>query len=1257
MRLPVTTPHRPFDRLWKPGHPFRPRRSSGRRWCMGVSFIFLSSVIASYWAVTDPVRLRGMAQTYLSELVGGRVSVGSASLSLLEGLRLSNVAVRADGAAAPDAVVFRADAIDISYDPTALLRGRLEATRIVATRPHVNLVESTDTGRWNFQRLRPTRRAPTATRPATGGPTPEVPLPQVVLRDAQIDYGELTAGRYVPRGSMDVEGRLFPSVDAARYLFELQSRGAIEGVGPVVTGQVQLRGATAGQVDATLAHFRFGQDIEAMLPRQVRTFWQDHQLRGAVDIPEFRYTPAVAARRGRPGHRESFHLRIRLQHVRLVIRPEELDPATTRPAVPPPPVAVDDVTGEYQFDTAGVRFTDVRGTMLGNTISATGTLGGYSPTAPMHLRVQTPPDRPLVLAPNLPYLASLPRAVREVYAQLKPSGTGRLWVEIDRSAPGVDPKVTGRLTVTDGAFDCVWFPYPLRNASGTVAVGPDPKFGFERIDLTDVRGLGVAGGPNADRVMRIDGWVGPLDARIGCGIRIAGQGVAGEPALFAAFPPPVRQGLAVFQGPAGQPTPDFRGDFECHVDMPVGLGTTCTVTADLNLLDGAGRLAAFPYPLRHLTGRLHVRDGYVDLQDVALRRGDATLNVAGRVTWPTGNATGAVRPDLTLAARNVPLDDALLAVLPPAAQSFLHQTGAAGLIDVNGRVTQAGSEVRRRAGSNGAPDPGLRRTSDAGLATAPPPLPVTYDLDVAFHHGTARPLNGDLTLTDVSADLNVHPDRLAVRRFAAHRDRTDLSATGTVDFPPDRPAAIRLSAAAHDLALDGPVRGLLPPPAKAAWDALAPRGAADADLTYADTGTGPPDYRLVLRPRDVSVLPAALPYRLDHVAGVVTVDPKAVALTAVHGTHGGASIAVAGRGLTDHPDRWDLTLATRDLPVDADLRRALPAAIRTVVARTRFRGKLDLDLTTLNYRGGTGAAPADVDVAGTARAAGASLDVGVPLSRVDGGVTFAAAVRGGRVAGFRGDLDLDALAIADRPLRHLRAHLEQPAGVDALRLSDVRGELAGGRLAGRVDLRFATATGGAASRPSDGGYAVAFAVTDADVATIAGPAVPGGRPIKGRLSASLDLQGDWADPATRRGRGDVLVVGRDMYQIPLVLGLLEVTDLSLPTSAPFNQATARYVVDGRRVTFEQLQMRGDNLVMGGNGWLDFGTKRVRMNFTTDNPRMAGVPVLHDLWQGAKNELLQIQVRGTVQDPQVSAASLHTFTTTVDDVFSGRDAER
>jgi hypothetical protein len=132
----------------------------------------------------------------------------------------------------------------------------------------------------------------------------------------------------------------------------------------------------------------------------------------------------------------------------------------------------------------------------------------------------------------------------------------------------------------------------------------------------------------------------------------------------------------------------------------------------------------------------------------------------------------------------------------------------------------------------------------------------------------------------------------------------------------------------------------------------------------------------------------------------------------------------------------------------------------------------------------------------------------------------------------------------------------------------------------------------------------------------------------------------------------VLVSGKQMYQIPLLLGLMDVTNLSLPTASPFSEGTARYIVEGPRVTFEQVQMRSDQMVMSGNGWLDFDTKKVRMNFTTENPNMPQLPIIHDLVAGAKNELLQIQVRGTVQNPTVSAGSFHTFTTTVDEVFSG-----
>jgi hypothetical protein len=266
------------------------------------------------------------------------------------------------------------------------------------------------------------------------------------------------------------------------------------------------------------------------------------------------------------------------------------------------------------------------------------------------------------------------------------------------------------------------------------------------------------------------------------------------------------------------------------------------------------------------------------------------------------------------------------------------------------------------------------------------------------------------------------------------------------------------------------------------------------------------------------------------------------------------------------------------------------------------------------------------------------------ISDVVGGMSFNATVRKGKMDALHGQLAIDQLSLAGRPVRNLKADLDKPAGEDALRIGQIEGELAGGRFAGSVNLAFPD------QRPAS--YSLDVVLKNADMRTVTGQV----QDIRGQLSASLALEGEWADVSTRRGRGDATVSGKKMFQIPLLLGLWDVTNLSLPALSPFSEGTARYSVDGQRITFEQIQMRSDTMVMVGSGWLDFGTKKVQMNFSTDNPNWPTVPLVSDLLQGAKQELMQIQVRGTVQDPKVSASTLHTVTTTVDKVFSGNGEE-
>jgi hypothetical protein len=231
-------------------------------------------------------------------------------------------------------------------------------------------------------------------------------------------------------------------------------------------------------------------------------------------------------------------------------------------------------------------------------------------------------------------------------------------------------------------------------------------------------------------------------------------------------------------------------------------------------------------------------------------------------------------------------------------------------------------------------------------------------------------------------------------------------------------------------------------------------------------------------------------------------------------------------------------------------------------------------------------------------------------------------------------------------VRDLQLALSQPQGHSELHIDNIQGRVSGGELAGNVLL----------TMPDQGvnRYTMNLIVRNADVRELTGETDTS---ILGDLTASLSLEGAWGDPKARRGRGDVVVAGKQLYRIPLVLGVLQVTNLSLPIGGPFTKGTARYSVEGTRVNFEQMDLRSDTMMMTGSGYLDFGTKQVHMSLATDNPAGLKVPFISDLWQGARQELLRINVRGTVQDPKVEAASMATFTTTIDQVFKGDAAQK
>ncbi|HSU65760.1 MAG TPA: hypothetical protein VLJ39_02710, partial [Tepidisphaeraceae bacterium] len=542
---------------------------------------------------------------------------------------------------------------------------------------------------------------------------------------------------------------------------------------------------------------------------------------------------------------------------------------------------------------------------------------------------------------------------------------------------------------------------------------------------------------------------------------------------------------------------------------------------------------------------------------------------------------------------------------------------------------------------------------------APDP-PVRFDLAIGFHDGTVWPADGMFSVSAASGKLHLTPERLDLLEVKGTRENGQLSATGHFTFAGAAPQ-MALHVVANNISMDRALYAMLPIDGRKAWDEVRPSGTGDAVIDFQGP-LAPPDvspvasaspkvelpagmfdgFHAVLTPRKLSVKVKTVPYPLTFTSGTVTIEPGHAILKDMVGTHGKGKFVVSGEGTLSAASAWNLFVHAENLPADDELRAAMPPVLRDVVDGLKLNGTLGFDFPKLTYRvsQSTDADP-DVDVAGTLSLKDGSLDAGMPLTKIQGALQFSASTRQGKFQSLTGTMALDSLSIGDRPVRDLRLDLLRTPGRNDLHLDHLRAKVAGGELGGLATLTF----------PDQGAnsYTMTLVARDVDVKTLTGET---DQDIRGELTASLSLEGKWGDTAARRGRGDVVVAGKQLYRIPLMLGLLQVTNLSLPIGQPFTKGTARYTVEGNRVNFEQMDLRAEGMMMTGSGYLDFATKQVHMNLATDNPGGFKIPFLSELWQGARQELLRITVEGTVQDPKVQPTTLGVISTTVDQVFKG-----
>jgi hypothetical protein len=1231
-----------FERPWRTGRPYLPRVHRRRQIIMLAFLVVMLCLIGAYWHLTDPARVRRMAQEYLSTMVGGRVDIRRASLSVFEGLRLDGVTVRVDEDPRIDSVVFTAQTLLVKYNPGSILGGQLQATEIVALDPRVRLCEDVSRGEraWNWQRLGAPAGQPATTRPDAAPPV----IPQIYLRGGQVDYARLVGGRYEPLGSLAIEGQFVPTGEPHRYRLEMESRGLGDPVGPSIRGVIDLG---RRQADARLRSFDFHGAIKNMLPKAVGDWLGAHDLSGRIDVPVFHYAAA-------PGEAR-FRIETDLENVSLAFSRREMltdaelreqddvlsrcqrwrdagfDPAGAMDVVEEvwsgAGVRLGWVTGKLIFSRTdegdSIEIVDVRGRAEENSFQISGRIEGFAPRAPARITVTS---KGIYIPPHPHYLSSLPPEAQRIYNLIRASGSAKLTMQLRRTDGQTPVRASGLIEVARGGMTYHLFPYPLTNVGGRIHFGFDESRRKDWVAIDDLRGQGLARA-NSGATFTINGFVSPLDSTNRVALDVFGQNVTLDEGIFQALDEKTRASLRMF-APPGQSYPHLFGDVLCKAHRPEGAVEDFVADVDLYLKDCAGAYRGFPYPLEHVYGTLRARRGYIEVDRVGMKRRGAELLLWGRVEVPTD---APARPALEVTLRNLAIDDDLLGALGEEERGAIKGIGLTGRIDLEGKLTTL--KAARPATTQSAQTGGLD---------------FDYDIRATLRDASLLVVDSRPAITDVRATIEAAEGGVTISSFSGRRGEGSIQGSGTIRGP-----SLSLSAQARGIPLDATLMGLLPLEIKDLWEQLQPQGAVDADVTYSGrldktAGTGPPGFGVVLRPRNVALKPKGLPLAISDLAGEITVSPGRIALKDLTARHGQAKLRLGGT-LDTSQGAWDLWASAAGVRIDDQFVQGLPPAVASIVDALKLRGLATIELTKLVRRPPTPdtaqtrpSSSPQIDFAARIALAEASMDVGIPLAAIQGSIEVTGRIADDRLSEVQGRLELASLTIAGRPARNFRCNLLKPPDREAVQLSRIQAQLCGGELTGQVEAEWPQD-----NRP--GRYALLVMLNNADVRQLVDEPA---KTAQGRLSASLGIEGRWNDPASRRGGGDVRLAGKDLYHIPLVLGLFQITSLAMPISSPFDQAVARYEVDAQRVVFRRIELQAGTMLMQGTGSLDFGNRKVKMTFVTASPAEWKIPLLDPLLAGARRELLQIHVSGTVQEPKVSASSLSTFTTTIDEVFRG-----
>ena len=679
-------------------------------------------------------------------------------------------------------------------------------------------------------------------------------------------------------------------------------------------------------------------------------------------------------------------------------------------------------------------------------------------------------------------------------------------------------------------------------------------------------------------------------------VMVYGRGVALDDDLRSALSKPQRDVYDLY-------APSGLADMDVEVYRPPVRNPHRRVVVDMKLLDCDFLYKYFPYQLKNATGRVIIEPGLTKIIDVRGRHGEANVVLSGELV---SQKDGPHIINLKVAGEDVALDEDLEKALPERQRRILKVFHLSGLADIDGTVTR-GPET------NGQLD---------------------YDLAIRLKKARMIYEPFPFLAEEVAGALRLKRGSCRIESLTGFNSGARVEAAGWIEQRPDD-YAMDLVLSGTDVTLGESLRGALGPEMRSAWSHLRPRGRVDVEA-HLKKAFGPDEdlkHHVWVTMRDAQATLDIFPYPLEHVTGQMEFEGGKVCLRGVRARSGLTEFVLDGRIAYDEQGpTLNLSIETKGLRLEGPLRDALPEPLKKAFAILRPTGRMDLNLSRLTFRR-TDEGKALAEWYGTAVLDEVALEPGIKVSGLVGTAEMMGRWTDGKVA-FQGEMQNLQGTVADKEIVDTRLRFEKPERANAVSIRNFEGEFYGGRVEGFASI------GLGAGR----GYAFNLSAADVNFERLLREGFRLEHNITGGLlRGTLNLRAKGTDAKTVEASGYVYVTEAKLYELPLVVRMLNALRLAPPDRTAFQKARVLYFLRGKRLILGDVRLEGRAMNLYGAGTME-ADGRLNLTFMTgkknDDPL---IPALSELAEGIRKQIVVVLVTGTLAEPQVKTRTLSAVT--------------